>query len=68
MSRRRPARLWSSTPTVYRHSDLSNMMGRTTMALPMVAGHECAGVVEAIGEGVTRVKVGDHVVQGGRSP
>ena len=32
------------------------------MALPMVAGHECAGVVEAVGEGVTRVKVGDHVV------
>jgi S-(hydroxymethyl)glutathione dehydrogenase/alcohol dehydrogenase len=48
--------------TGYCHSDLSNMMGRTSMALPMVAGHECAGVVEAVGEGVTRVKVGDHVV------
>ena len=48
--------------TGYCHSDLSNMMGRTSMALPMVAGHECAGVVEAVGEGVTRVKAGDHVV------
>lgn len=28
---------------------------------PMVPGHEGAGIVEAIGEGVTRVKVGDRV-------
>ena len=48
--------------TGYCHSDLSNLMGRIQMALPMVAGHECAGVVEAVGPGVTRVKVGDHVV------
>jgi Zn-dependent alcohol dehydrogenase len=48
--------------TGYCHSDLSNLKGRITMALPLVAGHECAGVVEAVGEGVTRVKVGDHVV------
>lgn len=48
--------------TGYCHSDLSNAKGRIEMALPMVAGHECAGVVEAVGLGVTRVKVGDHVV------
>ena len=48
--------------TGYCHSDLSNAKGRIEMALPMVAGHECAGVVEAVGPGVTRVKVGDHVV------
>lgn len=48
--------------TGYCHSDLSNLKGRIQMALPLVAGHECAGVVEAVGEGVTRVKVGDHVV------
>ena len=28
----------------------------------MVGGHEGAGVVEAVGPGVTRVDVGDHVV------
>jgi S-(hydroxymethyl)glutathione dehydrogenase/alcohol dehydrogenase len=47
--------------TGYCHSDLSVAMGRVPMTLPMAVGHECAGVVEAIGEGVTRVKVGDHV-------
>ena len=30
--------------------------------LPAVLGHEGAGIVEAIGEGVTSVEVGDHVV------
>src|SRR5918996_4110844 len=29
---------------------------------PTVLGHEGAGVVEAVGEGVTSVKPGDHVV------
>ncbi len=28
----------------------------------MVLGHEGAGVIEEVGPGVTRVKVGDHVV------
>jgi NADPH:quinone reductase-like Zn-dependent oxidoreductase len=31
-------------------------------AFPVVLGHEGGGVVESIGEGVTDVKVGDHVV------
>lgn len=31
-------------------------------AFPIVLGHEGGGVVESIGEGVTDVKVGDHVV------
>ncbi len=30
--------------------------------LPMVAGHEGAGIVEAVGPGVTSLKPGDHVV------
>jgi Zn-dependent alcohol dehydrogenase len=30
--------------------------------LPHLLGHEGAGIVKAIGEGVTHVKVGDHVV------
>ena len=28
---------------------------------PIIGGHEGAGVVEAVGEGVSRVRVGDHV-------
>jgi Zn-dependent alcohol dehydrogenase len=31
-------------------------------ATPIVLGHEAAGVVEAVGPGVTRLAVGDHVV------
>ena len=30
--------------------------------MPMVMGHEGAGIVESVGSGVTKVKVGDHVV------
>ena len=30
--------------------------------VPIVLGHEGAGIVESVGEGVTNVKVGDHVV------
>jgi S-(hydroxymethyl)glutathione dehydrogenase/alcohol dehydrogenase len=29
---------------------------------PCVLGHEAAGIVESVGEGVTSVKPGDHVV------
>jgi Zn-dependent alcohol dehydrogenase len=47
--------------TGYCHSDLSNLLGNTQMALPIVAGHEGAGVVEAVGPGCTKVKVGDYV-------
>jgi S-(hydroxymethyl)mycothiol dehydrogenase len=36
--------------------------------LPVLLGHEGAGVVEAVGEGVRRVRVGDRVVLGWRSP
>lgn len=31
-------------------------------AFPIVLGHEGAGVVESVGEGVTSVKPGDHVI------
>jgi NDMA-dependent alcohol dehydrogenase len=36
--------------------------GGSHIRLPLVGGHEGAGVVEAVGAGVTRVKPGDHVV------
>jgi len=44
------------------HSDLSVVNGTIPMPLPMVLGHEGAGVVESVGEGVTNVAPGDHVV------
>src|SRR5687768_411557 len=44
-------------------SDRHVLEGRYPSPLPAVAGHEGAGVVEAVGAGVTRVEVGDHVVQ-----
>ena len=31
-------------------------------AFPIVLGHEGAGIVESVGEGVTSVKKGDYVV------
>ncbi len=43
------------------HSDWHVASGDTQHPMPCVAGHEGAGVVEAVGEGVTRLKVGDHV-------
>ena len=43
------------------HTDLLSRHG-LSMPLPMVMGHEGSGVVEAVGPGVTRVAVGDHVV------
>jgi len=44
------------------HSDLSMQNGTMMAAPPMVLGHEGAGIVEEIGEGVTTVKPGDRVV------
>lgn len=44
------------------HSDLSIQQGRIPYPTPCVLGHEAAGEVIEIGDGVTNVKVGDHVV------
>jgi S-(hydroxymethyl)glutathione dehydrogenase/alcohol dehydrogenase len=44
------------------HSDMHVMHGDLTGRLPIVCGHEGAGIVEETGPGVTRVKAGDHVV------
>jgi len=43
------------------HSDWHLMTGATQHPLPVVPGHEGAGVVEAVGAGVTRMQKGDHV-------
>jgi S-(hydroxymethyl)glutathione dehydrogenase/alcohol dehydrogenase len=43
-------------------SDLHFVDGAYPHPLPTIPGHEAAGVVEAVGDDVTTVKVGDHVV------
>ncbi|OPY67949.1 MAG: NDMA-dependent alcohol dehydrogenase [Syntrophorhabdaceae bacterium PtaU1.Bin034] len=48
--------------TGYCHSDLHNLLGEINMVTPFVAGHECAGIVEEVGPGCTKIKKGDHVV------
>ncbi len=44
------------------HSDYHYMHGDLVTPLPVVLGHEGAGVVETVGEGVSAVHPGDHVV------
>ena len=44
------------------HSDLHATSGDWPMRLPLVPGHEGAGVVRQIGSGVSRLASGDHVV------
>jgi aryl-alcohol dehydrogenase len=46
------------------HTDLNTQSGDMPLPLPGVLGHEGSGVVEAVGEGVTAVAVGDHVIMG----
>jgi S-(hydroxymethyl)glutathione dehydrogenase/alcohol dehydrogenase len=43
------------------HSDLSLINGTIPLPLPIVVGHEGAGVIESLGHGVSNVSVGDHV-------
>jgi len=44
------------------HSDLHYINGDLAGKLPAVLGHEGAGIVESVGEGVTRVSPGDSVI------
>lgn len=46
------------------HTDLNTQSGDMPLPLPGVLGHEGSGVVEAVGEGVSHVEVGDHVIMG----
>lgn len=49
------------------HSDL-NMMSPAIMPNPVVLGHEGAGVVAQLGEGVSGLSVGDEVLLGTQTP
>jgi S-(hydroxymethyl)glutathione dehydrogenase/alcohol dehydrogenase len=44
------------------HSDLHFIDGLYPHPTPCVLGHESAGIVEAVGDAVTYVKPGDHVI------
>lgn len=44
------------------HSDVMAARGGMPSPMPIILGHEGAGVVEQVGSAVTRVKVGDHVI------
>jgi S-(hydroxymethyl)glutathione dehydrogenase/alcohol dehydrogenase len=44
------------------HSDVSGMNGTIPQPAPFVPGHEGAGVVAEVGENVTNVAPGDHVI------
>jgi Zn-dependent alcohol dehydrogenase len=44
------------------HSDLSATNGTIALPPPLILGHEAAGEVVEVGEGVTGLAVGDHVV------
>jgi Zn-dependent alcohol dehydrogenase len=44
------------------HTDLHFMKGEMPTPMPVVPGHEGAGIVEKIGPGVTTLKPGDHVI------
>ncbi|CAE6941495.1 MULTISPECIES: S-(hydroxymethyl)glutathione dehydrogenase/class III alcohol dehydrogenase [Pseudomonas] len=45
------------------HTDAYTLSGQDSEGVfPCVLGHEGGGIVEAVGEGVTSVKVGDHVI------
>jgi alcohol dehydrogenase len=44
------------------HSDLSVINGDRPRPMPMALGHEAAGIVEQVGDGVNDLAIGDHVV------
>jgi S-(hydroxymethyl)glutathione dehydrogenase/alcohol dehydrogenase len=50
------------------HSDVSGMNGTIPQMAPFVPGHEGAGIIAEVGEGVTSVEPGDHVIVAWSAP
>jgi S-(hydroxymethyl)glutathione dehydrogenase / alcohol dehydrogenase len=50
------------------HSDLNVLDGTSPVPLPVVLGHEAAGIVERVGDGVSSVQPGDAVIVGSMVP
>jgi len=50
------------------HSDLNVIDGTSPRDVPIILGHEAAGVVAAIGDGVDALSVGDAVIVGSVAP
>ena len=47
------------------HTDVYTLSGQDPEGLfPSILGHEAGAIVESVGEGVTSVTVGDHIVPG----
>ena len=44
------------------HSDVHRVEWADDVEVPRILGHEASGIVEAVGEAVTYVSPGDHVV------
>lgn len=44
------------------HTDRTMQQGANDLPLPLILGHEVAGIVERVGSAVTAVEPGDHVV------
>ena len=44
------------------HTDIAVKQQSVHLPLPMILGHEGSGIVEAIGNHVSELKVGDHVI------
>lgn len=49
------------------HTDIAVKEQTVKLPLPMVLGHEGAGIVESVGGAVTQLVIGDHVVLSGDS-
>jgi Zn-dependent alcohol dehydrogenase len=54
---------WAFVLVAHKFADAYTLSGKDPEgAFPIILGHEGAGVVESVGEGVTTVKPGDNVI------